>query len=107
MMSEEETEDLKFARIDSLSKWHWRNMMSEVWLFEAGQDYEGGSVLGVFSTKELAMSALEEKRTILLERFEGCDWAKQVSEIEGGTFHCGCDWFSIDRYTIDKVSEFR
>jgi hypothetical protein len=53
------------------------------------------------------MDALEEKRTILLERFEGCDWAKQVSEIEHGSFHCGCDWYSIDRYTIDKVSEFR
>ena len=80
--------------------------MSEVWLFEAGEDSEGSSVLGVFSTKELAMSALEEKRTILLKRFEGCDWAK-VSEIEHGSFHSGCDWYSIDRYTIDKFSEFR
>lgn len=81
--------------------------MREVWLFEAGEDYEGGSVLGVFSTKELAMSALEEKRTILLEITEGVSNCYRVSEIEGGTFHCGCDWYSIDRYTIDKVSEFR
>ena len=80
--------------------------MSEVWLFEAGEDSEGSSVLGVFSTKELAMFALEEKRTILQERFEGCNRAKKVSEIEGGTFHSGWDWYSIDRYTIDKVSEF-
>jgi hypothetical protein len=81
--------------------------MREVWLVEAGEDYEGGSVLGVYSTKELAMSALEEKRTILLKRFDGNnDWAK-VSEIEHGSFHSGCDWYSIDRYTIDKFSEFR
>jgi len=81
--------------------------MREVWLVEAGEDYEGSSVIGVYSTKKLAMSALEEKRTILLKRFEGCDWA-EVSEIEHGCFHSGCDWYAIDRYTLDKVySEFR
>lgn len=80
--------------------------MSEVWLFEVGTDYEGGSVLGVFSTRKLALSALVDKRKILVEKFKDCEWA-EVSMITDGSFHIGCDWYSIDRYTIDKVSEFR
>ena len=76
--------------------------MKEVWLFERGEDHQGGSVLGVYSTKEFALTALAEKRNKLLEGGR-C----KVTEIVDGGFRVNdCDWYCVDPYPIDVDSQF-
>lgn len=68
--------------------------MSNVWLLEKGEDYEGGSVLGIYSTEELAMEALVEQRNKQLVRERG------PSEIDCGGFYSGCDWWCVSARTV-------
>lgn len=67
-----------------------------VWLLERGEDHEGGSVLGIYSTEELAMEALVEQRNKQLGR------ARNPSKIDDGGFSSGCDWWRISESAVDK-----
>lgn len=59
--------------------------MKKVWIIETGEDYEGGSILGVFSSHETAIT--------MIEGIVKDGW-KQASEGEN-RWEKGCDWLSI------------
>ncbi|OKH91721.1 hypothetical protein AB852_28255 [Streptomyces uncialis] len=67
-----------------------------VWLLEAGEDHEGGSVLGVFSDREAARGAFLDAA----QRMPfGIDAAE---EEEDGSLrlHGGCDWLTLTPHTV-------
>lgn len=89
-------------------------MKKTVWLFESGEMCEGGSVEGVYATKDLAMEAMVKERERLLEYWS--DWVSKsqlrnpwkVSKLADDDsdpesnigFTCGCDWYLISEHTI-------
>ena len=74
--------------------------MEEVWILHYGEDYNGGSILAVFSTRELAMNALVDRREVILERYKGMDLA-DVTEISKDEFRVmDNDWYAIDSYRV-------
>ena len=67
-----------------------------VWLLMAGEDYEGGHILGVFATKDLAKGPFYDAASDipfdLDEAWQDGDGAVRV--------HGGCDWVSLKPYPL-------
>lgn len=68
----------------------------KVWLLMTGEDHEGGDVLGVFATRDLAKAAFQEAA----ERMPfALDDARQ--EKDGSLhLHGGCDWISLTPHDV-------
>ncbi|WP_200308226.1 hypothetical protein [Streptomyces adelaidensis] len=63
-----------------------------VWILSKGEDYEGGSVLGVYASKETAKGPfVEAARTIPFD----LDSAWQDEASGAVHAHGGCDWVSL------------
>lgn len=74
--------------------------MDKVWILEAGEDYEGGSVLGVYAKKEFAYEDFVKAAT---ER--GCFgiYDREVwsdKDDDSVHAHAGCDWISLSLYEV-------
>jgi hypothetical protein len=67
--------------------------MSVVYVVMKGEAHEGGSVRGVFSTREKAVAWCRE---FVVEQPGRRPWTES-----SGEWHCGCDTISIEEWTID------
>lgn len=65
--------------------------MTTVWLLESGELHEGGHVISVFATRELAQQVLESYAVSPTRSFSWeCKWNEDRTY-----FKAGCDWWSI------------
>ena len=79
--------------------------MSEVWILEEGEDYEGGRVLGVYGTKEAAFADFAAQAASLHGRFSmGIDQAEQSAD-GSLRLHSGCDWLTLTPHAIITVPQ--
>ncbi|MFC8271122.1 hypothetical protein ACFUJR_00975 [Streptomyces sp. NPDC057271] len=69
---------------------------SVVWVLEAGEDYEGGEIKGVFATRDTAKGAFVEAAQRMPFGLDG------AREDEDGSLHLhgGCDWLSLRPYPV-------
>jgi hypothetical protein len=68
------------------------NKKVKVWIASRGEEYEGSSVIGVFSSKKKAKRAALNEPT----HFPG-GWVKK----DKNYWMCGCDFLMIERYYIE------
>lgn len=67
-----------------------------VWILSKGEDYEGGSILGVYATKDAAKGPF-------LQAAQGIPFAiDDAWQDEDGAVnvHGGCDWVSLEPHPI-------
>lgn len=83
--------------------------MDQVWILEQGEDYEGGSIVGVYTDRELGFKDFYETVTGLPfwtrdEVFgRKRDMRKGVwrEESDGSVHaHAGCDWVSYSPFPV-------
>jgi hypothetical protein len=68
-----------------------------VWILSKGEDDEGGTVLGVYASKETAKGPfVEAARTIPFD----LDRAWQDEESGAVHAHGGCDWVSLEPHPL-------
>jgi hypothetical protein len=67
-----------------------------VWILSAGEDYEGGRVIGVYATKDLAQ---DDFLTAAKKIPFGIDKAWKDDD-EAVHVHGGCDWVSLEPHTV-------
>jgi hypothetical protein len=67
-----------------------------VWILAAGEDYEGGNVIGVYATKNLAQ---DDFLTAAKKIPFGIDKAWKDDD-EAVHVHGGCDWVSLEPHTV-------
>lgn len=74
---------------------------AQVWILMQGEHYEGGHVLGIFATRELAKG--EFVRTLQRLAFAIDD----AQEDEDGSLHvdAGCDWVSLTPHDLVQQIE--
>lgn len=74
--------------------------MNRVWILEAGEDSEGGRVLGVYQDKDLAFSDFYTEATALHTRF-GSGIDKATQDEDGSLYiHSGCDWVTLTPHDV-------
>ncbi|MFJ2067050.1 hypothetical protein ACIOIM_29185 [Streptomyces albidoflavus] len=68
----------------------------QVWLLMQGEDHEGGDVLGVFVTRDVARGEFIAAARRLHFEIDGAE------EREGGSLHlhAGCDWLSLTPHAV-------
>lgn len=67
-----------------------------VWVLATGEDHEGGTVLGVFASKDAAKGAFAEAA-----RSIPFDLDKAWQEEDGAVHaHGGCDWVSLEPHAV-------
>lgn len=68
-----------------------------VWILSKGEDYEGGTVLGVYASKEAAKGPfVKAARRIPFD----LDEAWQDEESGAVHAHGGCDWVSLEPHPL-------
>src|SRR5690349_18170643 len=68
-----------------------------VWVLSAGEDHEGGNVLGVYASKDVAKGPfVEAARRIPFD----LDKAWQDDDTEAVHAHGGCDWVSLEPHPL-------
>jgi hypothetical protein len=73
-----------------------------VWILATGEDYEGGTVLGVYTTKEAAKGPfVEAARRIPFD----LDQAWQDEESGAVHAHGGCDWVSLEPHPLISTQQ--
>lgn len=65
----------------------------KVYIVSRGEMSEGSSVIGVYSTKELAVAAALKERTYY-------DGGWQLAEDDQSCWTNGCDWVGISEQTV-------
>ncbi|WP_263165457.1 hypothetical protein [Streptomyces sp. SCSIO ZS0520] len=70
--------------------------MSTVWILSQGEGHEGGEVLGVFATRDLARGFVAEAANRLPFDLDG---ARQEPD---GSVHlrAGCDWLALEPHEV-------
>ena len=72
-----------------------------VWILSTGEDYEGGHVIGVYATKDLAqddfLTAAKKIPFEIDKAWKDDDEAVHV--------HGGCDWVSLEPHTVTTRPE--
>lgn len=79
-----------------------------VWILEAGEDYEGGSVKGVYTDRDLAADDfLDLVRN--LARYNSLDVDRSGEDPDTCDLyvHGGCDWISLTRYSVTTRRQLR
>jgi hypothetical protein len=71
-----------------------------VWILAAGEDYEGGNVIGVYASKDLAQ---DDFLTAAKKIPFGID--KAWKDDEAVHVHGGCDWVSLEPHTVKTQRE--
>ena len=75
--------------------------MTTVWILMKGEDYEGGDVLGVYASRDLARGAFAQAAA-------GIPFAIDDARHEpDGSVHLygGCDWLSLAPYSVLTTPE--
>lgn len=73
-----------------------------VWILAQGEDYEGGTVLGVYATKEAAKGPfVEAARRIPFD----LDNAWQDDDTGAVHAHGGCDWVSLEPHPLISAQQ--
>jgi hypothetical protein len=67
-----------------------------VWILSAGEDYEGGSVLGVYATKELAKGPFLNAALGIPFEVDNA-WQDDDGAVHA---HGGCDWVSLEPHPL-------
>ena len=62
-----------------------------VWVLSTGEDHEGGDVLGVYATKEIAKGPFTEAARNIPFDLDGA-WQDEDGAVHA---HGGCDWVSL------------
>ena len=62
-----------------------------VWVLSTGEDHEGGDVLGVYATKEIAKGPFAEAARNIPFDLDGA-WLDEDGAVHA---HGGCDWVSL------------
>lgn len=72
--------------------------MTTVWVLMSGEDHEGGSVLGVFASRDAAKGAFAEAGRWMPFAVDGAE------ENEDGTLrvHGGCDWLELRPFPVQS-----
>jgi hypothetical protein len=73
-----------------------------VWVLSKGEDYEGGTVLGVYASKETAKGPfVEAARSIPFDLDEA--WQDEKS----GAVHAhgGCDWVALEPHPLISAQQ--
>ncbi|WP_236062328.1 hypothetical protein [Actinacidiphila acididurans] len=67
-----------------------------VWVLSSGEDHEGGTVLGVFASKDVAKGPFAEAARSIPFDIDGA-W-----QDEDGAVHArgGCDWVSLEPHPL-------
>ena len=67
-----------------------------VWVLSKGEDYEGGTVLGVYASKEAAKGPfVEAARSIPFDLDDA--WQDDNGAVNA---HGGCDWVSLEPHPL-------
>ncbi|HEY5834912.1 hypothetical protein [Streptomyces sp.] len=72
-----------------------------VWILSSGEDYEGGTVLGVYATKDAAKGAF-------VQAARGIPFAVDKAwQDQDGAVHArgGCDWVSLEPHQLITRTE--
>jgi hypothetical protein len=72
-----------------------------VWILSSGEDYEGGNVIGVYASKDLAQ---DDFLTAATKIPFGIDKAWKDDD-EAVHVHGGCDWVSLEPHTVTTQRE--
>lgn len=72
-----------------------------VWVLSTGEDHEGGTVLGVYATKEAAKGAFLQAATGIPFGVDGA-WQDDDGSV---TAHGGCDWVSLEPHPLITRTE--
>ena len=64
--------------------------MDAVWIIEAGEDHEGGLIIGVFANREDAVEAFSAECPQPLP-------SRTAGSLYG---HSGCDWWKLSSYEV-------
>lgn len=72
-----------------------------VWILSTGEDYEGGHIVGVYATKELAK---DDFLTATAKIPFSIDKAWKEDD-ESVHVHGGCDWVSLEPHTVTTQRE--
>jgi hypothetical protein len=67
-----------------------------VWVLSTGEDHEGGSVLGVFASKDAAKGSFAEAARSIPFDLDGA-WQDQDGAVHA---HGGCDWVSLEPHAL-------
>lgn len=74
-----------------------------VWILMQGEMHEGGSVEGVYATRELGHGAF----TLIAERIFNSFGIDDASQAPDGSLHLsgGCDWLSLEPHEVTTLLE--
>jgi hypothetical protein len=66
--------------------------MKSVWIVEQGENYEGGRIISIHSSKESA-------RRVAISTFEEWDWDDKC-QVNPDMWAGGCDWLTITEHEV-------
>lgn len=72
-----------------------------VWTLTSGEDHEGGTVLGVYATKEAAKGAFLQAVQGIPFDLDGA-WQDDDGAVHA---HGGCDWVSLEPHPLITQTE--
>lgn len=75
----------------------------QVWILMRGEHQEGGTVLGVYATRELGHGAFAQEARSIHDSF-GIDGTRMD---ENGSLHLdgGCDWLALELHDVTVQAE--
>ncbi|MFF9785640.1 hypothetical protein [Streptomyces nigrescens] len=79
-----------------------------MWILETGELYEGGTIKGVYTDRDLAADDFLELVGDLAGRF-GLDVDESGEDPDTGRLYVegGCDWISLTRYPVTTRRQLR
>ncbi|MCX4826647.1 hypothetical protein OG883_44205 [Streptomyces sp. NBC_01142] len=79
-----------------------------VWILESGEDYEGGSIKGVYTDRDLAADDfLDLVRDLARNNRLDVDRSGEDPATCDLYVHGGCDWISLTRYPVTTRRQLR
>ena len=72
-----------------------------VWVLSKGEDHEGGEVLGVFATKDVARGPFTEAARSIPFDLDAA-WQDDDGAVHA---HGGCDWVSLEPHPLVTVQQ--
>ncbi|MET9779327.1 hypothetical protein ABZ023_34660 [Streptomyces sp. NPDC006367] len=79
-----------------------------VWILESGEDYEGGSVKGVYTDRDLAADDfLDLVRDLARRTHLDVDRSGENPATCDLYVHGGCDWIRLTRYRVTTRRQLR
>lgn len=72
-----------------------------VWILSSGEDYEGGHVIGVYASKDLAQDDFLTAAKKIPFSIDDA-WKEDDESVH---VHGGCDWVSLEPHTVKTRRE--